>query len=313
VTDRSRAAKGLSPRARGNLRQCTPARKDGRSIPACAGEPSWLLAPWVAMRVYPRVRGGTTGTTTHSAIECGLSPRARGNLANGYGAIASQRSIPACAGEPHQWAPERYRHRVYPRVRGGTSSGIIYMRDRSGLSPRARGNRLLQPRDIGKQGSIPACAGEPLATRTCRRRARVYPRVRGGTACAAGRYRWRPGLSPRARGNPAIIFAACLRFRSIPACAGEPESREPAFRRCAVYPRVRGGTRCRRMQPSRDWGLSPRARGNLMVKHGRCWLMRSIPACAGEPRSRVRGNKHGAVYPRVRGGTICAIDHPRGG
>ena len=51
-----------------------------------------------------------------------------------------------------------------------------------------------------------------------------------------------------------------------------------------VYPRVCGGTgmalRCRR----RDWGLSPRVRGNLRLTPALDGGHGSIPACAGEPR-----------------------------
>ena len=50
-------------------------------------------------------------------------------------------------------------------------------------------------------------------------------------------------------------------------------------------------------------GLSPRARGNphgVAVAPG---SVGSIPACAGEPRSRAPPQAPPTVYPRVRGGT----------
>ena len=53
---------GLSPRVRGNLcSRLTPLRYYG-SIPACAGEPTYLLTGHVLMGVYPRVCGGTSVT-----------------------------------------------------------------------------------------------------------------------------------------------------------------------------------------------------------------------------------------------------------
>ena len=50
---------------------------------------------------------------------------------------------------------------VYPRVYGGTY--IDEERDGvgTGLSPRVRGNHVYTVVDIRKQGSIPACTGEP--------------------------------------------------------------------------------------------------------------------------------------------------------
>ena len=55
----------------------------------------------------------------------------------------------------------RYQYRVYPRVCGGT----VRLRRRPhcdwGLSPRVRGNRRPVRVDVVREGSIPACAGEP--------------------------------------------------------------------------------------------------------------------------------------------------------
>ena len=52
---------GLSPRVRGNLSTPAAAGQDPGSIPACAGEPHCASFPCSAMRVYPRVCGGTHG------------------------------------------------------------------------------------------------------------------------------------------------------------------------------------------------------------------------------------------------------------
>ena len=97
---------------------------------------------------------------------------------------------------------------------------------------------------------------------------------------------------------------------SIPACAGEPPSSLPTPRRCAVYPRVCGGTI--RLSEVRTivQGLSPRVRGNPQRVGWRPGGRRSIPACAGEPS--IKGGLHegGWVYPRVCGGTSGA-DTPR--
>ena len=52
---------GLSPRVRGNREAATGRWADAGSIPACAGEPNNGLSPYILVRVYPRVCGGTAG------------------------------------------------------------------------------------------------------------------------------------------------------------------------------------------------------------------------------------------------------------
>ena len=55
-------------------------------------------------------------------------------------------------------------------------------------------------------------------------RARVYPRVCGGTCpMPACRHIW-TGLSPRVRGNLPDARLPAHMDRSIPACAGEPQT-----------------------------------------------------------------------------------------
>ena len=51
--------RGLSPRVRGNLLGYTGSRREQRSIPACAGEPSRVYRFASRAEVYPRVCGGT--------------------------------------------------------------------------------------------------------------------------------------------------------------------------------------------------------------------------------------------------------------
>ena len=154
---------GLSPRVRGNR---TGGQRRGlrpRSIPACAGEPGYQPAPAPAHRVYPRVCGGTTGRVIPRPFIRGLSPRVRGNLPGLCAERQTQRSIPACAGEPSTPTPVRLWGMVYPRVCGGTSRRGRPAQLGIGLSPRVRGNRQQQVHRVFGPGSIPACAGEPDA------------------------------------------------------------------------------------------------------------------------------------------------------
>ena len=172
---------GLSPRVRGNPFTRMPRSACGRSIPACAGEPPPVAGAIGLHWVYPRVCGGTElGCGVQVGVE-GLSPRVRGNHDVRVDAMASQRSIPACAGEPAVYPARRHATRVYPRVCGGT--GLRQAPDlyHGGLSPRVRGNRTrpLTRRRMGR--SIPACAGEPGGRIKSCGGCGVYPRVCGGT------------------------------------------------------------------------------------------------------------------------------------
>ena len=72
---------------------------------------------------------------------------------------------------------------VYPRVCGGTFCSDWGEVLAYGLSPRVRGN-LYQYCSIDvMEGSIPACAGEPLLLSCIVVLLEVYPRVCGGTRC----------------------------------------------------------------------------------------------------------------------------------
>ena len=272
----------------------------------------------------------------------GLSPRVRGNRYYPDGDDDVPWSIPACAGEP--WVKPRAMRceTVYPRVCGGTRRGLIRRGGIRGLSPRVRGNRREPAPASRRGGSIPACAGEPVAVRpptwgglsprvrgnrrgwTCISARHgsipacagepcgfglglaagvVYPRVCGGTR-AGGGFRTRlHGLSPRVRGNRPPSAPRAVRTRSIPACAGEPVIGLAGTGATGVYPRVCGGTRCLTCYIPTAGGLSPRVRGNPVWRRQRIQRRRSIPACAGEPIPCAFSAADAQVYPRVCGGT----------
>ena len=161
---------------------------------------------------------------------------------------------------------------VYPRVCGGTRCYPVISCYGRGLSPRVRGNR--------NNGSIPACAGEPVEH---------HPSLLG--------------LSPRVRGNQLNDITIRPQRRSIPACAGEPLPSPERCTRCRVYPRVCGGTTTTGIRPALNVGLSPRVRGNRELGESSLATSRSIPACAGEPLLRTVCCLLVQVYPRVCGGT----------
>ena len=131
-------ARGLSPRVRGNhVKGARPGAQAG-SIPACAGER--LPAPRSALRVYPRVCGGTIYRCASRSTLPGLSPRVRGNLRVAVCVRVGAGSIPACAGEPVYFPETGVMVGVYPRVCGGTTWRAFSLSSSRGLSPRVRGN-----------------------------------------------------------------------------------------------------------------------------------------------------------------------------
>ena len=114
----------------------------------------------------------------------------------------------------------------------------------------------------------------------------VYPRVCGGTGQPVARQPGGDALSPCVRGNLHGIGRRVLRLRSIPACAGEPCGCGWSGLPCEVYPRMCGGTYLRGVRQDYRRGLSPRVRGNYIHYRLTEKEIGSIPACAGEPRSR---------------------------
>ena len=295
--------KGLSPRVRGNLYRETSQYGRFGSIPACAGEPKLSLLAYGPPAVYPRVCGGTNQMPGGTMPAKGLSPRVRGNHLPASRPRRFARSIPACAGEPMLSAAAAGTKRVYPRVCGGTPAQGVFPGLHQGLSPRVRGNLVVAPVWRHYLRSIPACAGEPPTALPTAVSCAVYPRVCGGTSHVRLSVDPVFGLSPRVRGNRQAGDAPVHNIRSIPACAGEPASHTLSPLTARVYPRVCGGTQFSRGNTMRKMGLSPRVRGNLTGFHVPSVHSRSIPACAGEPRSASPAAPASTVYPRVCGGT----------
>ena len=193
---------GLSPRGRGNLRVSIGCNTLDGPIPARAGEPQLPRVRMPKLKAYPRAGGGTATLPPRPRDARGLSPRGRGNLMTGRHFFIHQRPIPARAGEPTTCTTCRTTSGAYPRAGGGTAPMECRAASFMGLSPRGRGNHILERARCRQAGPIPARAGEPGSTSWRRNTRRAYPRAGGGT----GIYRIEDypagGLSPRGRGNP---------------------------------------------------------------------------------------------------------------
>ena len=222
-----RRRKGLSPRVRGNRQRFKIIVEFTRSIPACAGQPISALRRLSAKAVYPRVCGATSFSFSTSTGFSGLSPRVRGNPRHDYAGVAPFRSIPACAGQPLGIGVGRGKYRVYPRVCGATESRYRPAWLSGGLSPRVRGNLLLDFDGLFLFRSIPACAGQPSRRRSASDWSEVYPRVCGATPERDKAANCIAGLSPRVRGNHSSFHYLFSKMGSIPACAGQPMRPNP--------------------------------------------------------------------------------------
>ena len=155
---------------------------------------------------------------------CGLSPRVRGNQHEATLFPKLSGSIPACTGEPFDLGAISVPLEVYPRVYGGTGCSAKNFCGCTGLSPRVRGNRGGRRSVLISRRSIPACTGEPLQSARPSRTPMVYPRVCGGTTPGPSDDQDDEGLSPRVRGNQFAAKEQAQADRSIPACAGEPNT-----------------------------------------------------------------------------------------
>ena len=179
-----------------------------------------------------------------------------------------------------------------------------------GLSPRERGNPPSSRCPNGWPPVYPrASGGTPRADALIYGAYGLSPRERG-TDRAALVLDANYGLSPRERGNhPASAVDEAVQ-RSIPARAGEPRSGATYARSCPVYPRASGGTGDVTVSGDDGPGLSPHERGNQEGPRFAWWRTRSIPARAGEPRTRRSHRRCRPVYPRASGGTTGYVQWP---
>ena len=131
----------------------------------------------------------------------------------------------------------------------------------------------------------------------------VDPRERGETPSAQSVSVSQSGRSPRARGNLGRARPRAGSRGSIPASAGKPRPGSALELGWRVDPRERGETLAERNQTLRQWGRSPRARGNPGLDRRRHPHRGSIPASAGKPSSSTAAPTASPVDPRERGET----------
>ena len=150
-----------------------------------------------------------------------------------------------------------------------------------GSSPRVRGTLLDYGEIAEVERFIPACAGNSGWRDVRELHQQVHPRVCGELAAWPSAGEAHGGSSPRVRGTRLLVAANALRFRFIPACAGNS----------AGHGRVAMNL----------IGSSPRVRGTHTpyTPLRTCW--RFIPACAGNSPDWLHKRGDKTVHPRVCG------------
>ena len=150
-----------------------------------------------------------------------------------------------------------------------------------GLSPLARGTRLLAMAYMAIGWFIPAGAGNTGRGILLNSQTPVYPRWRGEHANGFMRHCAACGLSPLARGTHSLDPPWWNASRFIPAGAGNTEYSAGAQAEVAVYPRWRGEHNVVLERAPRRNGLSPLARGTRWGLMLELYRQRFIPAGAG--------------------------------
>ena len=218
---------GSSPRVRGTPGQAAEAGRQGRFIPACAGNARHKRSHCDIHAVHPRVCGERRSRAMPARPPRGSSPRVRGTHSSRPFRWSSWRFIPACAGNAATCRARPAAWPVHPRVCGERVSAAKAAKVLTGSSPRVRGTRCACYRTPSAGRFIPACAGNAFRV--------------------ASLFEVMNGSSPRVRGTPNLAHALSPKRRFIPACAGNARSLSVlGVSFGGSSPRVRGTPRPRR-------------------------------------------------------------------
>ena len=252
---------GSSPRVRGTPAGADRGRLRARFIPARAGNTSASATTRCGRPVHPRACGEHRRRAGQWPPNIGSSPRVRGTQQDLELRARRLRFIPARAGNTHGVS-------LHPRV--------------SGVHPRACGEHHVPRPDFSSSpGSSPRVRGTPRQRQADGGRRRFIPARAGNTPVVEAESCSPSGSSPRVRGTRRSAPSAVGRGRFIPARAGNTVSPTPRARDSAVHPRACGEHLRVLWLALGDAGSSPRVRGTQMNGHLNRFLLRFIPARAG--------------------------------
>ena len=109
------------------------------------------------------------------------------------------------------------------------------------------------------------------------------------------------GSSPHARGTVTRPSGQFMKWRFIPACAGNSGQGTWKRRWSPVHPRMRGEQNAAEYRTECHHGSSPHARGTAHTHDHDDAIDRFIPACAGNSRTHPETPRLPPVHPRMRG------------
>ncbi len=203
-------------------------------------------------------------------------------------------------------------HSVYPRWRGEHGKRAARLKEAYGLSPLARGTHQSQSFAAQPQRFIPAGAGNTSSGVDTLYCVSVYPRWRGEHFTLVVVEADINGLSPLARGTRWSLCVMMYYARFIPAGAGNTDDSVTITGETPVYPRWRGEHYGAAIQRATQGGLSPLARGTLLLKKALQTFCRFIPAGAGNTQKSGEMRARSSVYPRWRGehGPLSTLGDP---
>ena len=155
---------------------------------------------------------------------------------------------------------------VYPRWRGELDRTASVVSSGSGLSPLARGTPVFANLWTIAIRFIPAGAGNTIKKLFCVSFRSVYPRQHGEHFYSVNNRSLIVGLSPLARGTPAVGTVKLRYCRFIPAGAGNTIEIVFGIYSEAVYPRWRGEHSKHNLLLINDF-LSQSQSTNFIVSH----------------------------------------------
>ena len=251
--------------------------------------------------VHPRACGEQFRFSPVRTSGTGSSPRLRGTDSLRKVNLFALRFIPAPAGNRGSTSDVGQRLPVHPRACGEQPHHSREMQLAAGSSPRLRGTASLRGIGCDTKRFIPAPAGNSLGNALLAGEGPVHPRACGEQLHIAGRREHRDGSSPRLRGTAIPVANPGDRVRFIPAPAGNrcPATRGPTTP--PVHPRACGEQNIDLAVAGFTRGSSPRLRGTGYGQVYVAWVVRFIPAPAGNSPSGIANPSGVTVHPRACG------------
>ncbi len=194
---------------------------------------------------------------------------------------------------------------VHPRIRGEHVQWPIGSMAYCGSSPHTRGTLCILTIRYTLLRFIPAYAGNTMSLSFFATWHTVHPRIRGEHDLLVQYPLFDLGSSPHTRGTHFRREFLKLRFRFIPAYAGNTVQRMRNQLVTAVHPRIRGEHRPSKAPDFYSVGSSPHTRGTPATSSSSGTNTRFIPAYAGNTPLDGWTEVPEPVHPRIRGEHIA--------